>query len=241
MPATPRRRYSVDSSSTALKTALAGAAIAVGALAVATPAAADVVDWASWSGATTGNTTGSATATFDGGLTASYAGELQSLVVNYPSYTPTSTFSGGTVSNTPAQADGILQIFGGTAAGTNTITFSQAVLNPVMAIWSLGQGGIMAQFNFGNAFTIQSGGPSAEYGGSTISAVANTVFGSEGNGVIQFAGSVLSISWTNPVFENWYGFTVGVPVTAVPEPETYALMLAGLAVVGSLARRRRKA
>ena len=40
----------------------------------------------------------------------------------------------------------------------------------------------------------------------------------------------LSFSFTN---------TVGTP-TPVPEPETYALMLAGLGVVGFLARRRRK-
>lgn len=30
----------------------------------------------------------------------------------------------------------------------------------------------------------------------------------------------------------------GVSVTAVPEPETYALMLAGLAVVGAAAKRK---
>jgi len=32
--------------------------------------------------------------------------------------------------------------------------------------------------------------------------------------------------------------TVGVQVTAVPEPETYAMMLAGLGALGFLARRR---
>jgi PEP-CTERM motif len=226
--------------STRLNKLLAGTSIVAAGFALSMNVAAGPIDWAAWSGATTGNTTGSASAAFDSGLTASYHGELQSLVINYPSYAPASTFSGGTVANAPAQADGILQIFGGTAAGTNTITFSQAVLNPVLAIWSLGQSGITAQFNFNTAFAIESGGPSAEYGGTAITSVGNTVFGAEGNGVIQFNGSVTSISWTNPVFENWYGFTLGVPVAAVPEPETYALMLAGLAALGAVTRRRRR-
>jgi hypothetical protein len=227
--------------SAVLRKSLATASILLAGL-IALPAAADPIDWAAWSNTVTGATTGGATATFaTAGVTASYSGELQSFVNNYPSYTPLPTFSGGAVSNGPAQADGILQIFGGTAAGTNTITFSQAIMNPVLAIWSLGQPGIVAQFNFGQAFSIESGGPNAEYGGAAITSVGNTVFGAEGNGVVQFAGALTSISWTNPVFENWYGFTVGVPVTAVPEPETYALLLAGIALLGARARRRRAA
>jgi hypothetical protein len=105
-------------------------------------------------------------------------------------------------------------------------------------IWSLGQPGFLAQFVFGQPFTIQSGGPNAEYGGAAITAVGNTVSGLEGNGVIQFSGSLTSITWTNPVAEDWYGFTLGIPVAAIPEPETYALLLAGLAVLGARARRR---
>jgi hypothetical protein len=57
---------------------------------------------------------------------------------------------------------------------------------------------------------------------------------------VQFIGTYNSISWTNPVYEYWYGFDAGVAgVAAVPEPETYVLMLAGLAGVGFMARRRR--
>ena len=181
-----------------LKHTLSSAAIAVGAICATTPALADPVDWASWSGVVTSPTSGGgALATFaDIGLTASYSGELRSLPSPYPSYTPVGTFSGGTVTNAPASADGIVQIFGGPDTGTHTITFSSAVLNPVLAIWSLGQPGLLAQFAFDQAFTIQSGGPNAEYGGAAITALGNTVSGVEGNGVIQFNGSVTSISWT---------------------------------------------
>ena len=41
--------------------------------------------------------------------------------------------------------------------------------------------------------------------------------------------------------ENTKFYVNTLTVTAVPEPETYALMLAGLAVVGGLARRRKRA
>lgn len=42
--------------------------------------------------------------------------------------------------------------------------------------------------------------------------------------------------------DDWDDFVIGVNVTsAIPEPQTYALMLAGLAAVGFMARRRRTA
>lgn len=147
---------------------------------------ATTIDWATWSSPVTGYPSGgSATGTTANGLVISYTGELLSLVANYPSWTPTTSYVGGSVGNAPPQSGGILQLKGGaTEPPTDTITFNHAVTNPVFAIWSLGQGGINASFNFNEPFTIQAGGPSAEYNGQAITGSGNTVFGSEGNGTI---------------------------------------------------------
>jgi hypothetical protein len=212
-----------------------GATIIAALIAVPTIASASTVNWATWSNVVTGATAGSATGT-TADTTFTYTGELENFFANYPSYTPASTFSGGTVGNPPPQSNGIIQLFGETRA-TDTITFLTPVTNPVFAIWSLGQGGINASFNFNQPFAIQSGGPSAEYGGSTITSLGNNVFGSEGNGTIQFIGTFNSISWTNPTFENWYGFTVGT-VAPVPEPSTWAMLLLGFTGLGYMAYRR---
>lgn len=214
--------------------------IALAALiALATSAQAAPIDWNTWSSSTAGSIS-----TTGGPVGVAFASPNGNHVPGYPSYTPTTTFADGTiVDNAPVAANGIMQLFGGSTA-LNTVTFATAVVNPVMAIWSLGQGGINAQFAFTNATpTFVSGGPSFEYVGSPISVGGNTVSGVEGNGTVQFLGTYTSLSWTNPVFENWYGFNVGIASVAnpVPEPETYALMLAGLSVVGFMARRRRRA
>jgi hypothetical protein len=211
--------------------------MAVIGITTAMPASATIIDWAAWSSPLVSATSGSANGVA-GGVNISYSGELESFEANYPSYGPSGTFNGGTIDNAPPQANGIIRIFGGgDQAIINTITFSQAVTNPVFAIWSLGQGGINASFNFNATPTFESGGPSSEYAGQPISVLGNVVSGLEGNGTVQFTGTFNSLSWTNPTFENWYGFTVGV--AAVPEPETYAMMLAGLGLMGFVARRRR--
>ena len=202
-------------------------------------AEASLIDWTTWTGATANPTTGSASGNA-GSVGISYSGELQSLspLGAYPSWTPTSTFSGGSVSNGPSPSGGIIQLFGDTGA-TDTITFSHAVTNPVFAIWSLGQGGVDASFNFGQTPTFVAGGVSAEYTGTSINVLGNVVSGQEANGTVMFLGTFNTISWTNPTREDWYGFTVGVQ-SAVPEPSTWAMMILGFAGIGLMTYRRRK-
>ena len=206
------------------------------------------ISWTDWTAFTAGNLTGTATGVISTGLNVSYAGQVGSnSVVNgvggNTSWLPASTFSGGNVSNGPAPNRDNITLTGGTGTGVNTITFSSPVTNPVMAIWSLGAGGAPASFVFlpTEPFTIQSGGPSVEFGGSSITAAGNTVNGVEGNGTIQFNGTFTQISWTNPQFEFYYAFTVGAPGTPtppIPGPSTYIMLGAGLLAISVLIRRR---
>src|SRR5579864_297034 len=201
-------------------------------------ASATSISWTTWSSNSAGTIGGL-------GITITYSGEMDGLSAGYPSWMPTGTFSGGTVGNPPPSSGGMIRLTGGTTT-VDMVTFSKPVVNPVMAIWRLGQVGLTASFNFTGSepFTIESGGPSAEFGGSSIfvcSGNSLAVCGTEGNGTIQFQGTFSTISWTNPVFENYYGFTIGAPssTSVVPEPASVLLVASGLA--GVLRLRGRKA
>jgi hypothetical protein len=63
------------------------------------------------------------------------------------------------------------------------------------------------------------------------------VVGTSFNGVAAATGTLNLFYWDSNFGDNTGA--ISADVTAVPEPETYALMLAGLGVVGFVARRRR--
>jgi hypothetical protein len=196
--------------------------------------------WTDWTAATNGNP-GSAAGTL-GGVGVSYSGEVIASVLNGQSniWAPNTSFVGGTVTTSPSVIGDDIRLAGG-FTGTNTLTFATPLVNPVIAIWSLGQPGFAASFTFNQTPTLEAGGPNSQFGGASITVSGNTVSGNEGNGVVQFTGTFSSISWTDTP-ENFYAFTVGVngAVAAVPEPESYALLLAGLGVLGFTVRRRKQ-
>lgn len=217
--------------------AIAVSGLAVGSILGSASARAATIDWTLWSDSYTyGYPTGGAASGTIGGLAVNYSGEVLSVVANYPSWTPVSSYVGGVVGNPPPQSGGIVQLQGGyPVPPVDTITFSSPVTNPVMAIWSLGQGGINASFQLSELPIFQAGGPSAEYGGMAITVLGNGVYGAEGNGTILFPGTFTQISWTNPTSEYWYGFTVGVAAT--PLPSTWTMLIAGFVGLGFLAYR----
>jgi hypothetical protein len=220
-----------------MKALLAAAFLAVVGSATAADAA---VVWTTWTEpGVQSNTAGSATGSM-GGVAVGYTGEMQCVNCYVSNWSPASTWEGGPVTSAPP-GNSSIQLFGGGSV-LDTITFSAPVVNPVLAIVSLGQGGINASFDFsttsGVAFSLAGGGPSAQWGGVPLTSSGEAVFGVEGNGLVMFQGTYSSISWTNPTFENYYAFTVG-SVGAVPEPSTWAMMILGFFGVGFMAYRRK--
>ena len=203
------------------------------ALACCASASSAATTWTDWTSSTANSavgTLGSTTVNFSGPV---YFAQTAGGADYWTSGTP-DPYS---VTGRPTGTD-IVAIVGGPGT-TFTLSFSQAVTNPYFAGLSLGQpGGYFVTYEFDATPTLISSGQGYWGGCATCLTVSgNNLIGEEGHGVVQFMGSFTSISWTVPVAETWHGFQVGV--NAIPEPETYALMLAGLGAVGFMARRRK--
>lgn len=202
-------------------------------LAAVTPAVAQV-SWTDWTARGTNSASGTM---FNGTVGVSYSGTYSFVQTacgtNY--WTFPATYISGSVPTPPPACD----IVALNAGGLKTITFSQAVVNPLLALasWN-GQTAVV----FSSPIQVLSQGR-GYWGSGSITATGNslTVSG-EGHGVIRMLGTFTSISFTDRS-ENWHGITVGAQEVApvvgvVPEPATYALMTGGLAVLAAVRRRR---
>ena len=124
-------------------------------------------------------------------------------------------------------------------AGTKRITFSSAVKDVYIAFTSWN--GNTA--NFSSPFTVVSQG-CGFWGCGTfnVNGTNDGFFGNgEVHGVLKFSGTLTSLTFTD-TSENWHGFTIGIGAPAgVPEPASWAMLIAGFGLVGATMRRRRLA
>ncbi len=208
--------------------------------------------WTDWTDATTG-LAGSADGSIATGsetIGISYTGEVNFAQTNSGTNywtglknggsTPATTYTAaGLVDNGPVSSD-IISLKGGNQI-VNTITFSQAVVDPVLAIMSMGQNSVPVKYYFDTPFDVLSFGQGYWGNGTLAEDAGNVLLGYEGHGIIQLKGTYTAISWTCPTFENWHGFTVGVAGAAMPAvPAPGALILSGLGsgLVGWIRRKK---
>ncbi|WP_338769752.1 PEP-CTERM sorting domain-containing protein [Massilia sp. METH4] len=197
-------------------------------------AMADPVSWIDWNGKAGSLVQNGATieVTYTGGANISHA--------DYFSGFP-GTYVSDEVSNGPG-GNGFLQLVGGSSMLQHHIHFSSAVVNPYIALLSVGAGGEAATFTFHDVASIEllSKGSNA-WGNGELAVAGNVVSGKEGNGLIRLNGTFTDLYFTTPVYENWYGAAIGAAaVSAVPEPGTWGMLAAGSLVL-ALARRRQNA
>jgi hypothetical protein len=165
------------------------------------------VTWTDW---TSGNTT---TASGQlGDVQVTYTGQIVNAQVqggiNYWAATPATYTSPGIVDDPPGTTD-IIALLGGPTTSVQTLTFSRPVIDPVMAVLSLGRPGVGARYDFDTPFEILKFGPGYFANGTLTKEDGDVLVGMEGNGLIQFHGLITSLTWTMPTAEYWHGIQVG--------------------------------
>ncbi len=163
-----------------------------------------------------------------------------------------SPYTSAAVDNIPTGTDMIALQF----AGSQTLSFSQSVANPVFSYVSLNGNGYAFLDQDFNILSYDDGVVrDAGYWGAGTSYKNVVDLGNghteyqllgtgEPHGTIQFTGSFDTVTWRSLSSENWNGFTVGVQGTSqevfgTPEPSTVVLASFGLVFTAGTALRRR--
>lgn len=151
-------------------------------------------------------------------------------------WNPSAPYISAAVDNAPPASD----IIALSTGGSKTITFSEMIQDPILALVSWNGNTV----DFGVPIEILSYGDGYWGNGTPILNAGGTGFYGSGevHGAIRFTGSYSSITFTD-TYEGWHGFTVGVTGLSgsepgpVPEPGTMLLMGTGL--VGLIGVRRK--
>jgi hypothetical protein len=217
-------------------------AMALSALAPIATAAPVVTDWST---SYTIGSSGSASGTL-GGIGVNFSGDVHDLQQNHSTVfnnTGTWWYGSQTVFSPSLSVSDAVGTWGSTGV-TNTLTFSSAVINPILWINSLGRGGAydlatyVQTWTFDSPFSIISSFSGlvqlpAPY---QMTQSGNMLIGQEGHGAIQFTGSFTSISWTSNKPEQSAYFQVGYDTNTggpAPVPDQGSMALLPLAL-GSL-------
>ncbi len=229
------RKYVIGAAAVCLLLQLAGAVTAA------------PVYWAIWEGPMDESDTLIGTITVPGlsdPVTVTYTGayDFAYATGTGPTYwTPEFTYTGGAVGNGPPRK-GIIGLRDPAFAGEHVLTFSQPVVNPILAVASLGGKGYPVTYNFDASFDIVALGPGYFGDGTLVELPGRILEGHEGNGTIQFQGTFTAIHWTIPIGRDGNGFTVGLCEAGgpgvIPAPGTVLLVGIGTTLVGYLRRRR---
>ena len=198
---------------------------------LSTPTLASTVFWTDWLNAPNSSSASGEIVTGSGTIGVSYTGTGNHAFVQTGTGTNFWTgtaYTNGIVDNAPPAAELVALSQGGTV----TISLSQPVTNPLIGLVSWNGNTV----DFGVPIEIDSFGQGFWGNGTPVLNAAGTGFVGNGevHGVLLLPGTHDTITFTHSS-ENWHGLTVGV----VPEPATYALFLAGIALVGFAAHRRK--